>query len=280
MSFHLLKNFSIQGSRERAITLDVFLEKNGSPKPVVILVHGFKGFKDWGHFNLVAEEFAQNNFVFIKFNFSFNGTTPENPAEFTDLEAFGHNNYIIELDDLKKVIDWIAHYHPLRSDVDVNKMYLLGHSRGGGIAVLKAHEDHRIKKLVTWASVSDFVNRNKKITVDTWKRDGVVYAANARTGQQMPMYVQFYDIMMANKERLNVLRAAKDLKIPYLIIHGDNDEAVNVAEAHNLHKSARQSKLLIPERADHTFGVKHPHSGPLPAQARQVVDATLDFFRD
>lgn len=273
-----LKNEVIPGSKNLPICLDVFFEANETAKPIVILVHGFKGFKDWGHFNEMGNLFSEKGFVFVKFNFSHNGTTPDKPDEFTDLEAFGHNNYLIELDDLKKVIDWILHSSKLKHEIDPERIYLIGHSRGGGIAVLKAHEDKRIKKLVTWASVCDFINRNKKRTIETWKNEGVIYAANSRTGQQMPMYVQFYDIMMANKDRLNILRAAKHLKIPYLIIHGTNDEAVPFHEAESLHKSAHHSKLLAIKDSGHTFAVTHPFKQDLPADAKLVLDATINFL--
>ena len=82
-------------------------EKNNSKKNVVLFSHGFKGFKDWGPFNQMAEFFANNNFFFIKFNFSYNGTSIDNPVEFVDLNAFGNNNFSLELDDLNLVIDWI-----------------------------------------------------------------------------------------------------------------------------------------------------------------------------
>ena len=71
----------------KPIAVDVFYVANNVPKPIVIFAHGFKGFKDWGHFNLIADEFAKHDFVFFKFNFSYNGTTPENPVDFSDLDA-------------------------------------------------------------------------------------------------------------------------------------------------------------------------------------------------
>jgi uncharacterized protein len=276
-----LLNLEVPGIHGRNMLTDVFYIADGKAKPVIIFVHGFKGFKDWGHFNLLAEEAAQRGFVFIKFNFSHNGTTAANPLEFSDPEAFGKNNYIIELDDLKKIIDWTLTNGTLSPEIDHNRVYLLGHSRGGAISVLKASEDKCVKKLVTWAAVSDLVNRNKKRTIETWQKDGVVYAHNARTGQDLPMYIQFYDILMANKERLNVLKAARSLSIPFLIIHGTGDEAVPVNDAETLHRSAKHSRLLIIPEAGHTFGARHPFEGKeFPAQARIVIDATLDFLSD
>ena len=106
----MLKKYTtiIKGCSKKNILIDTTLaEKNNSNK-VVVFSHGFKGFKDWGPFNKIAEHFASNGFVFVKFNFSYNGTSIENPSDFVDLEAFGNNNFCKELDDLGLVIDWVV----------------------------------------------------------------------------------------------------------------------------------------------------------------------------
>jgi uncharacterized protein len=107
-----IRNISIPGSKGRPVLLDTFFQKDGEPKPVLIFSHGFKGFKDWGHFDLLARHFASRGFVFVKFNFSFNGVTPDDLVNTSDTEAFGQNNYIIELDDLGLVIDWVTTRFP------------------------------------------------------------------------------------------------------------------------------------------------------------------------
>jgi dienelactone hydrolase len=274
-----IKNIIIPGSKDKPILLDVFYNNNNLPKPLVIFSHGFKGFKDWGHFDTVAKQFAEAGFVYIKFNFSHNGTTLNDPENFGDLEAFGNNNYIIELEDLKLVIDWIISNAELKNDIDCHQLNLLGHSRGGGITILKAGEDTRIKKIVTWAAVSDFINRNKQRTIDTWEQQGVVYAMNGRTKQNMPMYYQFYQTILEHKERLNINHAVKRLQIPFLIIHGTADEAVAFHDAEELKKSAKHGLLLTILNGDHTFGVKHPFNGVIPDDAKHVIDKTIEFFK-
>ena len=277
----LLNNISIAGSKDKPILLDICYKETHEPKPLVIFVHGFKGFKDWGHFNLLAKTAAQEGFVFVKFNFSYNGTTPENPMEFGDLEAFGNNNYTIELNDLEKVMDWVLNNASLNNEINAEELYLIGHSRGGGISVLKAGEDKRVKKLVTWAAVSDFINRNKKRTVDTWNEQGVVYTFNMRTEQQMPLYLQFYENLQANRERLNILKAARSLTIPFLIIHGTKDAAVDLKDAEELHKACKHSELLVVGDTGHTFDVKHPFNDSVfPENAEFVIQKTFDFFKE
>ena len=107
----------------------------------------------------MASTFLEGGVALIKFNFSHNGGTPEQPIDFPDLEAFGNNNYMIELDDLESVINWVSTAEEFKDEIDINNIILIGHSRGGAIAILKASEDARIKKLVTWAAVCD-LNRS------------------------------------------------------------------------------------------------------------------------
>ena len=130
----------IKGSSKRKILIDTTVLEESNSKRVVIFSHGFKGFKDWGPFNKIAEYFALNGFVFVKFNFSYNGTSIEKPSDFVDLEAFGNNNFCKELDDLEIVIDWV------RSEFLSAEITLFGHSRGGAISVLKSKEDNLISK--------------------------------------------------------------------------------------------------------------------------------------
>ena len=79
-------NQILKSAVSRSIIYDVFFKKNSIKKPLVIFCHGYKGFKDWGAWELVAKEFSKNNCFFVKFNFSHNGGTMENPIDFTDLD--------------------------------------------------------------------------------------------------------------------------------------------------------------------------------------------------
>jgi len=276
----ILKNIQIKGSASKPILLDAFFNQNQIPKAIVIFSHGFKGFKDWGHFNALGKRFADEGLIFIKFNFSYNGTTVSSPDTFDDLEAFGNNNYSIELNDLELVINWALTCEELKNERDNTKLYLLGHSRGGGISIIKAAENKNVKKLVTWASVSDFLNRNKKKTIDTWKDQGVVYTFNTRTNQKMPLYFQFYEDLQKNAARYNIQHVFKTLQIPILIVHGTNDEAVSFKEAEILQRSAAHPRLLRVEGAGHTFGIKHPFSGDtFPEAAQFVIQNTIQFLK-
>ena len=152
-----LKNITIQSKLQKPVLIDVFYLDNTFRKPIVVFCHGYKGFKDWGAWNIMAKQFAEAGFCFIKFNFSHNGGTLEQPIDFPDLEAFGNNNYSIELDDLDCVLNWIYVSLDLKTKVNFDDITLIGHSRGGGIAVIKSEEDYRIKKLITLDYLFSFI---------------------------------------------------------------------------------------------------------------------------
>src|SRR5690606_10566544 len=126
--------------------------------------------------------------------FSHNGTSLESPNEFVDLEAFGHNSFHIELDDLDSVVDFVLNTeNEFSSEINKDKLLLLGHSRGGGISILKAWKDKRVKKLATWASVNEFGKFWTPDVMQQWKKDKVMHVLNSRTGQELPMYYSAYE---------------------------------------------------------------------------------------
>jgi len=275
----IIQNLVITGSKEKPICVDIYSKKSESLQPIVIFCHGFKGFKNWGHYDMLAEEFAKQGFVFVKFNFSYNGTTLKQPTDFADLEAFGNNNFSIELDDTGLIIDYLATNSHLYHE-DTNEIYLIGHSRGGGIAILKAYEDKRIRKLVTWASIKDVADFFKYQDIEKWKADGSITTLNARTQQKMPLYYQIYENYIENIERLDIEKASENMAVPWLIIHGTNDEAVPFSCADKLHHNSKNSELLLIKHGNHTFGGKHPwNESHLPTDAQIVLAKTIDFLK-
>lgn len=277
------RNVELTGSQGKPILTDFYYQDNDKPKPVVIFCHGYKGFKDWGAWSEMAEVFARENFFFLKFNFSHNGTTPEFPTEFMDIEAFGDNNYLRELDDLQHVIDHLfSSEFEFASQIDSREINLIGHSRGGGIASLKAAEDDRITKLVTFSAVSDFASRfPEEEEIEKWSKKGVSYIINTRTKQQLPHHFQFYTNFKENEERLTISRAVKELQIPHLIVHGSNDTSVPISDSGELFEWSPFPDLLLVESADHVYGQNHPwEGGELPKEFNYVLDRTLKFLKE
>lgn len=275
------KNQILKQEGKKPILYDVYFEDMQKPQPIVIFCHGYKGFKDWGAWHLVAEEFAKAGFCFLKFNFSHNGGTIEQPIDFPDLEAFAENNFSLEMDDLDRVIDFIENENEIVPN-DISSISLIGHSRGGGIVLIKAEEDPRIKKVITWAGISDFKPRFQEGSQNfiDWKETGITHVENSRTKQLLPHNFQFYKDFKANEDRFSILRAVKNLNIPQLIVHGSEDPTVSIKEAKAIHSWNPKSKLELIEGADHVFNAKHPwNESSLPKELKFVAERTIHFLK-
>ncbi|SMO79054.1 alpha/beta hydrolase family protein [Solitalea koreensis] len=264
----------------KPIATDLRFLPNKIKKPILVFSHGFKGFKDWGHFPIIAERFAREGFFVVSFNFSHNGTSPLQLQDFADAEAFGNNNYSIQLDDLGVVLNFILNSKDYEDEVDGQKLYLWGHSIGAGISLLKAAEDSRVKKVLAWASVGNTLKRVTMYDPQEWKSKGVTYITNARTGQQLPIYYQFYTDFFEHQQRLDLEEAASRINVPVQFIHGNEDEAVSIAEVTGLHEKLPMSNLKIITEAGHTFGGKHPwNSVALPKHTEEALALSLEFLK-
>lgn len=265
----------------RPFGVDYRLMNNGQSKPVVLFIHGFKGFKDAMHFNAIADRIAEAGFVYVKMNMSHNGVTPDQPQEFVDLDAFANNNFTIELDDIGVVLDYLHSQEDIPStEINIEEIYLIGHSRGGSVAVLKACEDSRIKKLVTWAAVPDLEAFWTPDFLEEWKAYGTMYITNARTKQEMPLNYQMVVDYTKNADRFNIGSRLADLKIPFLAIHGTDDETVafqSLLMFKSFYPDLERKKI---EGAGHTFGGSHPwNSSELPDHSKPLVNDTISFLK-
>jgi uncharacterized protein len=260
------------------ILVDIRAAGRDSPRPAIVIAHGFKGFKDWGMFPPLADRLARAGFATVAFNASGSGV--DDAGEFVWPERFGHNTYSAELRDLGRLMDALV-----RGELGVvppSTIGLVGHSRGGGVAVLHAAKDRRVQALVTWSSISS-VERWSPHEVAEWRGKGVKEILNTRTGQSLPLFTDVLDDVERNAGRsLDILGAAGRLQIPWLIVHGAEDEAVSHLEGSALRAASAipTTRLLAIEGAGHTFGAGHPwdaqqHDTP---QLRRVFDMTLAWF--
>lgn len=272
-----IEHIEIKGWQEKKISIDYRYIASDIPIIPVIYVHGYKGFKDWGANNLLADAFAKKNFLFLKFNFSHNGVSSDHLQDFVDLVAFGNNNYLIELKELSLVIDWLEGTH---LPIDFSQLSIIGHSRGGGIALLGTARDQRIKKTITWASVSDFSTRFP-LDNSQWKSSGVYHVYNSRTKQMMPLYYQFYESFVDNKEILDLPTQCKNINQEVLIVHGEQDQAVSFSEAEFLNQIIPFSFLHLIKNTGHTFGASHPYKfSHIPWGLKIAMDVSVKFLSE
>jgi dipeptidyl aminopeptidase/acylaminoacyl peptidase len=273
MATPTLTKHSLPGSLGE-ILIDVRAGGRASTRPAVLVLHGFKGFKDWGMFPPLSQRLAQAGFIVVSPNLSGSGVDDE--GDFSLPERFGHNTFTAELEDVRRVIDAL-----MAGQLGVptpSTLGLVGHSRGGGIAVLQAARDPRVRALVTWAAISS-VERWPSAQRSSWRAAGKTDIQNARTGQVLPLYTDVLDDIEQNASALDIEAAGRRIRIPWLVIHGTDDESVPFAEAERLKAaSARPDTRLLPiQGGGHTFGAVHPWRATTP-ELSTVFDATLAWL--
>jgi uncharacterized protein len=273
MATPTLTKHSLPGSLGE-ILIDVRAGGRASTRPAVLVLHGFKGFKDWGMFPPLSQRLAQAGFIVVSPNLSGSGV--DDAGDFSLPERFGHNTFSAELEDVRRVIDAL-----MAGQTGVptpSTLGLVGHSRGGGIAVLQAARDPRVGTLVTWAAISS-VERWPAPQRSSWRAAGKTDIQNARTGQVLPLYTDVLDDIEQNAAALDIEAAARRIRVPWLLIHGTEDESVPFAEAQRLKAaSPRPDTRLLPiEGGGHTFGAAHPWRGTT-TELATVFDATLAWL--
>jgi dipeptidyl aminopeptidase/acylaminoacyl peptidase len=255
--------------------------KNTNKKlPLVVFCHGFKGFKDWGCFPYMLDSITEEDVFTVSFNFSYNGTGDNaiDQTEFTRLDLFAQNTFSRELDDLGSIINYL-YVNSDKFDYDINDLTLVGHSRGGGISIIKTAEDNRVKKLVVLSSVSDF-NRYSKEQKEKWKKKGYLQVLNTRTKQKMRMNYTLMEDLINNNDRLDLKKAIARINVPILIIHGKEDLSVNYTEAETLYEHSKKdiTTLKIYPNTGHTFGAAHPFKGTSSA-IESVIWDIIEFTK-
>ena len=166
------------------ILIDVRAGGRASPRPAVLVIHGFKGFKDWGMFPQLSERLARAGFTAVTPNLSGSGV--DDAGDFSLPDQFGHNTFSAELSDVRSIIDALS-----EGELGVappSSLALVGHSRGGGVAILQTGPEPADQ--LPWSPGRPY----PASALDRWTSEptGVRPAStaitNARTGQVLPLY--------------------------------------------------------------------------------------------
>jgi len=268
-----IKNGIYKGAQGRESLFDLSIPENYNGH-LIVFIHGFMGFKDWGAWNLVQDFFNSYGFAFCKFNISHNGGTIQDGIDFPDIEAFGKNTYSYELEDVDCVLEEINRHFKVKPST-----HLIGHSRGGGTALLAAKESN-IQSICLWASISSISDRfPDDEALKNWKEKGVRFVSNTRTRQELPQYYSLYEDFYQNKDKLNIQEKASSCKIPTAVFHGDADQSVAIAEGEAL-AAWLKTNLQVIHGADHVFGAHHPwEQNEMPELLMELCNLSLQFIR-
>lgn len=267
-----IKNEVYQGAMNKSSLFDLETPADWNGK-LIVFIHGYMGYKDWGCWNLVQSYFVENNYGFLKYNVSHNGGTLDNPIDFEDLNSFANNSYS------KEVLDFEAILEMIQAKFDtIPETHLIGHSRGGGIALLQS-ENKLVSKICSWAGISSIASRFPKgELLEQWKTEGIRYYQNGRTKQAMPHLFDQYLDYVSNKDRLDIKSYCKSSKKKTLVIHGDNDASIKIVEGESL-ANWLGVELTVVKNTQHTFDASQPWKiTSMPNALKEACELTLKFL--
>lgn len=265
------RNFELPAGEDAVLRCSHFPAQNKA-KSLIVIAHGYKGFKDWGMFPYLATSLSREHEV-ISFNFSHAGIG-EDPENFTELEKFARNTYSREIKDMEILLSYLSQHHKFGA----LPLFLLGHSRGGGDSLLYAldHPDE-LAGVISWSGITnlDLFTAEQKHEMKTLGRSHVL---NGRTGQQMPLDAVILEDLERQAGRYNILERMKSAGFPVVLIQGTED-------GERLRRGSEQLIKLRPDiewvqipGGNHTFCTVHPFTGTTP-QLEQAIAASETFIK-
>jgi dienelactone hydrolase len=265
---------ALPGAPEPKPRVRLRLPAAGKDLTAVLVLHGFKGFADWGFFPYLGERLAAAGMAAAGVDFARNGIG-ERPGVFDRLDLFEENSVAAEIADARIVLAALCG-HPR---IDPGRTAVIGHSRGGAVALHLAAESREIGAVVGWAALGAWPRR---FTTEDWRRygeQGWLEVLNARTGQRMRIGRRLYQELSDPDCRLDPCRAAAAVTAPLLLVHGDADESVPLEESALLvaARGALPTERVVIPGTGHTFGAVHPFAGTTPALERAIAE-TLSFL--
>jgi uncharacterized protein len=271
------QSFRIPNEAGDLITGDLRFTGHDGRKPVVVVCHGFTAFKDWGPFPTFGRRFASQGFASIVFNFSHNGVG-EDFRRLTDVEKFSRNTVGRELADLKVLLDAITSGEIGGSVIDAERIGIVGHSRGGGVALLSANWDSRIRCVAAWSTVATF-HRYTPHQVKVWREEGSLPVTIRSVKTKLRYGLEVLDDLEAHRDEYDVVKAVERIRVPVLLVHGAEDLSVKPAEAEKLYAVSDKSKteLVILEQTGHMFGVRSGATKTTPT-IEHITDLTARWF--
>jgi uncharacterized protein len=209
----------------------------------VILCHGMDSDKNSEKLIYLGRQLAQSGVLALRFDFAYVG---ESSGKFEDITYSG------EIDDLAAAYAHVQSHRP-------GKTAILGSSMGGTVTLLFAAREPAVTGLVTVAAPIHPEKFPRRIFTATqlreWRERGYTHYNGRRLNVSL----------LDDLDGLDVSAAARRVKCPVLILHGDADEVVPVEEAYELSSClAGPKRLSILKDSDHRLSK--------PAVMQQAID--------
>jgi pimeloyl-ACP methyl ester carboxylesterase len=202
-------------------------EGRSGARELVVIGHGVTGNKDRPFVVALGEALAKAGIPAIRISFAGNGASG---GKFTDCTISK------EVEDLGAVFDALK---------DRDLVYV-GHSMGGAVGVLRTARDSRVKALVSLAGMvhtKAFAEREFGMV-----KPGAGFMWD---DQNCPLSQKYMDDMA---QIGSVLGEAPKVRVPWLLVHGTEDDVVPIQESREIFAKANlPAELVEIKGANHVF---------------------------
>lgn len=195
---------------------------------LVVLGHGVTGNKDRELIVNVAEGLCAKGWDVLRFSFAGNGESEGNFRDATITK---------EVEDLHSVLDQVK---------GTRKVAYIGHSMGGAVGALASAKDDRINVLV---SLAGMVQTKKFCELEFG--DVTPDEGNMWDEPDCPLSSAYVNDLTQID---TVMPAIRDLRTPWLLLHGTADDVVFPEDSELLYAQLKgEKKHTVIEGADHSF---------------------------
>ena len=226
--FHSTRNHEICG-----ILSDPANDRN---RPAVLMCHGLTTSKDGRTYVRLEEILNGKKFSTFRFDFFGHGESEGDFADLTLSEA---------VDDVRSALRFLK-------DSGYGRIGLIGSSFGGFASILAAGRSDDLFALALKSPVSDYLGlliaRDQGRGIEAWKKDGFI-AFEGADGKNLRLNYSFFEDAEEIKDHMSV----ESIKVPTLIVHGDRDETVPLAQSQKTAGLIPGCRLEVIEGADHIY---------------------------
>jgi alpha/beta superfamily hydrolase len=198
----------------------------GPSDGLVVLGHGVTGNKDRPFVVTLAEALGDAGITTLRFSFSGNG---DSEGRFQD------STISKEVEDLGSVLDAVGD----------RPICFIGHSMGGAVGVLRAASDTRIRVLVSLAGMVHTQAFAAREFSEETPDQGCMWEE-----ESCPLSSTYMDDMATIG---TVIEQSPQVTVPWLLVHGSEDDVVPMQDSHDIVSRAKQAQLVQLPGANHVF---------------------------
>lgn len=248
-------------------------------KGLVVVVPGYLSNRNRYFHPLLEERLAAHGFAVLCVGLSGSGYGDD--GQLSELEAFAHNTYAWELEDIHRTLAWAR----ARPDLAGLPLGLFGHSRGAAMALVAAAEDRAgaaasgappVSAVALWAPPSR-VGRYLPERLAEWRATGRL-PVELGDGRVVHLTRDALDGFEPLPPSLDLLAVARRLDAPTLLVAGERDRAVEPGEVAELAGALPRAEVCTVARAGHNFGAREHPPFPVDERLETALGATVVWF--